>query len=31
MMLKTFKNTFLFVLCLVVLSGRFTREGTIAD
>ncbi|PFM49149.1 hypothetical protein COC59_07875 [Bacillus cereus] len=29
MMLKTIKNTLLFVLCLVVLSGCFTREGTI--
>ncbi|EEL35060.1 hypothetical protein [Bacillus toyonensis] len=29
MLLKTFKNTFLFVLCLVVLGGCFTREGTI--
>ncbi|EMY5506400.1 MULTISPECIES: hypothetical protein [Bacillus] len=28
-MLKTIKNTLLFVLCLVVLSGCFTREGTI--
>ncbi|EJR03708.1 hypothetical protein E0M25_12965 [Bacillus mycoides] len=28
-MLKVFKNTILFVLCLVVLSGCFTREGTI--
>ncbi|WP_369903654.1 hypothetical protein [Bacillus manliponensis] len=28
-MLKIFKNTILFVLCLVVLSGCFTREGTI--
>lgn len=29
MMLKTIKNTLLFFLCLVVLSGCFTREGTI--
>lgn len=29
MRLKIFKNTILFVLCLVVLSGCFTREGTI--
>ncbi len=29
MMLKTIKNTLLFVLCLVVLSGCFTRERTI--
>ena len=29
MMLKTIKNILLFVLCLVVLSGCFTREGTI--
>ncbi len=29
MMLKTIKNTLLLVLCLVVLSGCFTREGTI--
>ncbi|MEY8351669.1 hypothetical protein AALF16_26100 [Bacillus cereus] len=28
-MLKIIKNTILFVLCLVVLSGCFTREGTI--
>ena len=28
-MLKTIKKTLLFVLCLVVLSGCFTREGTI--
>ncbi|WP_144615385.1 MULTISPECIES: hypothetical protein [Bacillus cereus group] len=28
-MLKIIKNTLLFVLCLVVLSGCFTREGTI--
>ncbi|WP_116868001.1 hypothetical protein [Bacillus wiedmannii] len=28
-MLKTIKNTLLLVLCLVVLSGCFTREGTI--
>ncbi|PGX05414.1 MULTISPECIES: hypothetical protein [unclassified Bacillus (in: firmicutes)] len=28
-MLGIFKNTILFVLCLVVLSGCFTREGTI--
>ncbi|SCN09866.1 Uncharacterized protein BCINRASA_05620 [Bacillus wiedmannii] len=27
--MKTIKNTLLFVLCLVVLSGCFTREGTI--
>ena len=29
MMLKIIKNILLFVLCLVVLSGCFTREGTI--
>ena len=29
MVLKTYKNTIRFVLCLVVLSGCFTREGTI--
>ncbi|PEJ05438.1 hypothetical protein CN684_20300 [Bacillus wiedmannii] len=28
-MVKIFKNTILFVLCLVILSGCFTREGTI--
>ncbi|MBY0599526.1 hypothetical protein [Bacillus bingmayongensis] len=28
-MLKIIKNAILFVLCLVVLSGCFTREGTI--
>ncbi|HEE9035274.1 hypothetical protein PDN41_30070 [Bacillus cereus] len=29
MIVKIFKNTILFVLCLVILSGCFTREGTI--
>ncbi|PFE16863.1 hypothetical protein CN307_09065 [Bacillus cereus] len=29
MMLKNSKNILLFVLCLAVLSGCFTREGTI--
>ena len=29
MIVKIFENTILFVLCLVILSGCFTREGTI--
>ncbi len=29
MIVEIFENTILFVLCLVILSGCFTREGTI--